>query len=569
MFSQTEERSTSLLEYRSEKGHHDIVTLYSLLPGHDRSKRIDQLPSKRDVRTDDAHLCSRDLLSNAFLSKYIGFKRPDTREKAKTKFLEYEARCRETNRRIRAWRDVPRGDLSPSELLLQSVISTAQYKISSVLGPFRLVSLLELSRWGPRTTSSCKGLTVSSPEKFASRADTTFGFLPRARLLMPLLPAWSAALADVDHGTLVNPTFHILAGNRITFVPKTSEIDRVIAVEPHINSFFQNGLGRMIRRRMRLIAKVDLEDQTLNQRLARHGSIYNDIATIDLEGASDTISRELVRELLPEDWFSWLDAARSATGILDGVEIRYEKFSSMGNGATFDLESLIFWALASALSEIRGYNSFWINVFGDDIVIPSGMYDEFSSILDSCGLIVNLKKSFHNSPFRESCGHDYLRGVPVRPVYVKRIPTTEIDWLIIANQLRKLAHQWAGYQGCSRQLKPAYDFALSRLDRTATWKVPHGYELIRGDYGYSGNGLISNFDEAAPSLAPDGWDGYLVKGLRQTPRTYHSDRRTILVSGLYQPQGNGNQLPLRDCVALGEGSLVVPSNWYDLGPWVD
>lgn len=569
MSKQTRVRSTSLLEYRREKSHIDIITLFSLLPGNDRSARIDRLPVKIAVRTDNAHLCEQDMLRNAFLSKYIGFKQPDTKQKAREKFLFYEDRCKKTNLKIRGWRELTSEELSSKDLLLQSVISTAQYKISSVLGPFKTVDLLESSRWGPGSTSSCKGLTVSGPEKFSARPDTTYGFLPLARILMPLLPAWSAALADVDHGTLVNPMYHVIAGNRITFVPKTSEIDRTIAVEPHINSFFQNGLGRMIRKRMKRIANVDLNNQQLNQRLAKHGSIYNDLATIDLEGASDTISRELVRELLPEDWFYWLDAARSHVGNLDGVEIRFEKFSSMGNGATFDLESLIFWALASALSDLRGFNSFWINVFGDDIVIPSGMYDEFAEILDSCGLIVNLKKSFHDSPFRESCGHDYLRGEPVRPVYVKRIPSNEIDWLIIANQLRKLSHQWAKYKGCDKRLKPAYDFALSKLGVTRTWKVPHGFDLDRNDYGYSGNGLLSNFDEAAPSLAPHGWDGYLVRGLSVKPRTYYSDRRTIHVSGLFQPQGSGNNLPLRDCVALGEAPLVVPSNWYNLGPWID
>lgn len=317
------------------------------------------------------------------------------------------------------------------------------------------------------------------------------------------------------------------------------------------------------------VAKVNLSSQTLNQRLACLGSLTNDLATMDLEGASDTISRELVRELLPEDWFEWLDLARSHEGSLDGESIRYEKFSSMGNGATFDLESLIFFSLATAVCELRGYNSFWVNVFGDDIVVPSGIYDDLSKVFDQLGFIVNLEKSFHDSPFRESCGHDYLKGVQVRPVYLKNIPTNELDWLVIANQLRKLAHQWGRYKSCSRSLKPAYDFALSRLGITKNWKVPHGYEVIRGDFGFSGNGLISNFDETAPSQAPDGWDGYLVKGLGVETSTYHSDRRTILVSGTYQPSKAGNNLPMRDCVVHREVALVVPSNWYNLGPWAD
>lgn len=564
MTSRLKSLPARLRVFRSEEAHRDVVTLFSLLPGQDRSVRINQTPEKKTPRTDCTHLFEQDSLSNAFLSKYIGFKKPYTRQKAKEKFLFYEARCGETNAKIRGWREG-----SKIDPFLSAVVFTAQKKISRILGPFSMVKLLELSRWGPRTTSSCKGLRLSAPEKFASRPDTTASFLPRARLLMPLLPSWSAALADCDYGTLVNPMFNIIRGNRITFVPKTSEIDRVIAVEPHINSFFQNGLGRMIRERMRFVAKVDLSSQALNQRLAKLGSVTNDLATIDLEGASDTISRELVRELLPEDWFEWLDLARSHEGTLDGVSLRYEKFSSMGNGATFDLESMIFYSLSAAVCELLDYNEFWVNVFGDDIVVPSGVYGALTEVFDHLGFIVNLKKSFHDSPFRESCGHDYFKGVQVRPVYLKHIPTNELDWLVIANQLRKLAHQWARYQGCSKSLRPAYEFALSRLGVTRQWKVPHGYAVERGDYGYSGNGLISNFDESAPSQAPDGWDGYLIKGLSVETQTYQSDRRTILVSGTHQPSHAGNNLPMRDCVAHREVALVVPSNWYDLGPWKD
>lgn len=233
MTYQLKSLATRLRVYRSEEAHRDVVTLFSLLPGQDRSVRINSTPVKKPGRTHCTHLFEQDLLFNAILSKYIGFKKRGTREAAKKKFLFYEARCGETNSRIRGWREG--SEIDP---FLSSVMFTAQKKISKILGSFSMVKLLELSRWGPRTTSSCKGLRLSAAEKFASSPETTASFLPRARLLMPLLPSWSAALADCDYGTLVNPMYKCIKGNRITFVPKTSAIDRVIAVEPHINSFF-------------------------------------------------------------------------------------------------------------------------------------------------------------------------------------------------------------------------------------------------------------------------------------------------------------------------------------------
>jgi hypothetical protein len=63
--------------------------------------------------------------------------------------------------------------------------------------------------------------------------------------------------------------------------------------------------------------------------------------------ASDTLAFEVVSWLLPNDWWWALEQCRSPVGVLpSGETIRYQKFSSMGNGYTFELESLIFWAIS-------------------------------------------------------------------------------------------------------------------------------------------------------------------------------------------------------------------------------
>lgn len=551
----------------SKERHRDIAReevfkLYSLLPGPTAPCSAEKIPEV-EVSFETFSATRETLLKSKFLSKSLAFKGQDTRGAAIKKFRLYEERCERSNTTFRAWRDGAHCDPD-----VFAIISMAQRKIAQVLGKFRFDRLYALSRWGPGSTSSCKGLSVSAPKKFRARADCTIEFLDRARLLLPLYPSWSALLTDQDYGVMVNPTYTIIKGNKITFVKKTSVIDRAIAVEPHINVFFQNGMGQMIRERMLTNAYVNLNDQTLNRKLAKLGSIDDSLATIDLEGASDTICIELVRELLPEDWFYWLNAARSHVGELDGKLFRYHKFSSMGNGATFDLESLIFWALSTSATEYSGYNPFWVNTFGDDIIVPSGCYDLVTKVLTSVGFLVNTTKSFHKGPFRESCGTDWYRGQLVRPVYSKELPVRVIDWIKLANKIRRLSHTWGDGYACNAKLRTAYDYCLSRipLEIRERYSVPFASDGFGSVGDYDSLGLIRNFDEACPPRAPDGWDGYLVKAIQTKVKTAREDDRSLVTGGIYQISEFGNDLPLRDLSTFREGALFC-QEWQDIGPW--
>lgn len=542
-----------------------VASLYALLPGPKVELQFDKGPPVIDLNSSNHHSYRRTALKNNFLKKFKGFTAQEPRKRAKEKFLYYEKRCDESNQKIKLLR---RGHYDP---FLQAVISTAQRKIALVLGKFDLEELLKSSRWGPGSTSSCKDPKVDSAAKFSSRPDVTREFLWGARLLMPLLPSWSALLSDADYGALVNPMMPVIEGNKVTFVPKTALVDRVIAIEPHVNAFFQAGLGRMIRKKMLKYAGIDLNDQSLNQTLARYGSIHGDLATIDLEGASDLICLELVRELLPEDWFFWLNATRSHKGTLDGETFTYNKFSSMGNGATFDLESLIFWALSSAAVEIQELDDLRLNVFGDDIIVPSKAYDSVVKALEGVGFLVNKTKSYSEGPFRESCGMDWFEGFNVRSLYLKDIPVTEIDWIILANGIRKLAHTWCESSGCCSSLKAAYDYCLARISKEAKrYRVPLGYELKRSRTGgYEGNGLLSNWDEASPSIigrAKDGWEGWMVRAVSSKAETYYLDTRRLVTAGVHTLGKTGNEPTLRGRSNYREVTMYIPE-WYDMGPW--
>jgi hypothetical protein len=134
--------------------------------------------------------------------------------------------------------------------------------------------------------------------------------------------------------------------------------------------------------------------------------------------ASDTVSYLTVMELLPSDWFEALDAVRSPVCELpDGSFKILEKFSSMGNGATFELESLIFYSLLHVVCCVDEERT--ISVYGDDLICPTDCYDRVLDALSLLGFIPNKSKSFGSGPFRESCGKDYWDGTDVRPVFVK------------------------------------------------------------------------------------------------------------------------------------------------------
>jgi hypothetical protein len=294
------------------------------------------------------------------------------------------------------------------------------------------------------------------------------------------------------------------------FVPKNAKTHRVIAKEPHVNSYLQKGLGGLIRKRLRDVAGVDLNDQTRNQRLARHGSLTGELATIDLSGASDTISSELVKFLIPDRWFKLLDATRSKQGLFEGSWIHYEKFSSMGNAYTFELESLIFWALCKATLHVLGQGQ-TLSVYGDDLIVPSSTFGLVVTVLEYAGFSTNDKKSFSSGPFRESCGQDYFQGVGVRPIFQKEEISNVESLYRSANSLRRYAHRRNNNYGCDSRFAKAWKQIVSYVPKPARIFIPDGF----GDVG-----IIGSWDEAAP-IRPrgktQGWEGWFFRALIRQP----------------------------------------------------
>lgn len=227
--------------------------------------------------------------------------------------------------------------------------------------------------------------------------------------------------------------------NRLAFVPKNYKSFRTIAIEPAGNLFMQLAIHDHLVRRLSSFG-IFLEDQRLNQKRAREGSKTGLLATLDLSAASDTISYRVVEALLPSDWFKLLDDLRSKTYLLPGSKepVPYHMFSSMGNGFTFCLMTVIFSALVHASFCMHGNGKMrplQSAVYGDDLIVPATQYPTMLQLLAYYGFTVNEDKSFFDGPFRESCGEDYFHGHRVTPVYLRLIPKTAMDVFKLHNSL--------------------------------------------------------------------------------------------------------------------------------------
>jgi len=364
----------------------------------------------------------------------------DRRAEAVSKWWAGEKQCYSANERLSGYLQKHRGsnpDLVPD---VDEFFSSTRKIVLDWLGA-RPPDLI-VGRHGPGATFSDKGRNSTVPDKMFRNPSLT-------RDSMWYLPQWfgtqwGAAFAS-RHGEL-----SWTRGNRFTTVPKTSLTDRSIAVEPSINVFYQLALGKAIRRRLRNNTGWDLDHaQDVHRQVACESSVTCEFATLDLSNASDTVARNLVELLLPPGWFDALDDLRSKHTRLDNRWVRLEKFSSMGNGFTFELETIIFAALACATVRKNGGKGRLgvdVFVFGDDIILPDGQHQNVEAVLRFCGFSLNTEKSYFGGvPFRESCGGDFFAGKPVRGYYLKQLPSTPTEVIAFANGVKAMEDRYNQY----------------------------------------------------------------------------------------------------------------------------
>lgn len=431
----------------------------------------------------DAESFRLDYVVSCFLSKFKGLNTGlDLEAEALRRFTSSEVHCAETNRRLREAR---KKGIDP---FISAVLFTAKRKIARLLGPWSLFCIDTKFGWGPGATNDVSRRRAFVDIKMSELPiSTTLRARPLARGVIETDLHWSSVVLGVDIMDLVGPyclldnVFDLTEECVIDTVEKNAKTHRVIAKEPRANGFLQKGVGGYIRSRLKRVG-VDLDDQGRNQEGASR-AFEDRLATLDLKAASDSMSRELIFELLPFDWADALDAMRSPKAEMpDGSVITLQKFSSMGNGFTFELESLIFWAISSSVlalsNEVGGTE---VLVYGDDIIVPAAKAAEVIAALEFIGFSINKDKSFVDGMFFESCGEHFFGGVNVTPVYQKEPIHFDPETVRCGNRILRLAYRFgSGFQFC-KELLPAWRAAWRRAGPTSVFQLPFG---ATGDDGW-------------------------------------------------------------------------------------
>jgi len=486
-----------------------------------------------------------DYLKYAVIRKWIPRNTKDADAAALESFTSANTRCS-------GWK-IPTCEWEVDSLIYGEIRKTLYDFFSPVGVPLLrdLYDLNEVARPGPGVAVSAEGTSYYG-KFFCSQLSSTSEYLYEMyRHYAARLPSLSDAECqryDEFGGPL------IVSGSRSSFVPKTNRTSRMICVEPLLNSYYQLGFATILETRLRQFFGINLSTQPLvNHRLARQGSIDGSFATIDLSSASDSISLGLCEWLLPEWAFSTLLYLRSRTTLIDGKETALFMMSTMGNGFTFPLQTIIFSAVLKVCTDVfyhAGGSKNW-SCFGDDLICRSIIYDRVCHYLGKLGFTINTSKSFSQGPFRESCGADWFYGQPVRPVHLRKLDGPQ-DYLVAINQL----NEWSAYTGIP--LRNSVRLLFSELPRRYQTPVPFAENMD--------SGVRVPLALCRPRYDKNG--SFKYKAWSRRPS------RLLILGGGVRPPGWKKELPLNphgllcsflwgELVAVSKGTLASPSSMLD------
>jgi len=227
--------------------------------------------------------------------------------------------------------------------------------------------------------------------------------------------------------------------SRVLMVPKTLKAPRIIAAEPASMQWMQQAIKGVLYPAIENSWIGDLigfTDQGSNRDLARKGSLFGELATLDMSEASDRVSLKQAlalgknfpsfREALTATRSQFAEFAHPETGF--PLSIRMNKFASMGSALCFPIEAMafltaIFMGIEQKMLEegsrqlltrrdVLSYRG-KVRVYGDDIIVPVDCVAHVVDVFTRLGWKTNVSKSFWTGLFRESCGGDYYAGTDV------------------------------------------------------------------------------------------------------------------------------------------------------------
>lgn len=263
-----------------------------------------------------------------------------------------------------------------------------------------------------------------------------YSFLEKRRRLS----SFRGLIESNSYGYLL-PSSYEHKYSRLCAVPKTWDKDRLITVEPYAHVLLQMEAREYLLSSLRLSTQAhyrgapytayerkywrafirgDAQDWQRARILRKaEPTALSRCCTVDLSAASDNITWEMVASVFPGHVLARLEACRTAhidTG--SGEILDLHIYAGMGNATTFVVESLLFYAIAKAVSRccrnIYRHGCLYstrgsVTVFGDDIICPYGLVLALASV--GPPIKINHTKTFGcEHATRETCGCFTYRG---------------------------------------------------------------------------------------------------------------------------------------------------------------
>lgn len=303
-----------------------------------------------------------------------------------------------------------------------------------------------------RTVFRRYGRTLGTPRFGPGSVAEGYSILRRWDIAVADSSVYLDAPDDVDSNLVMSAR----AACRLHAVPKDFDKDRLITVEPSMNTLVQHTVRGSILNALRtspdpvlrllgygtssrifeLGGRPICDMQSLHQCLARQGSKDRTLATLDLKDASDLVSFEQVASVFPVEVVADLEKGRSTEYVRGSLKAPLFMFGGMGSACTFLVETLMFYSACHAIAGWYGipFRDRHISVYGDDIICSTAL----ASIIISDGLFsefgwrVNETKSFFRpeSAFRESCGGQFFDGHDVTILRYRGMESSKIETLV-------------------------------------------------------------------------------------------------------------------------------------------
>lgn len=305
---------------------------------------------------------------------------------------------------------------------LQPVIGEARKLIREILGRLDMQEIFEASRFGRRASIGVPYRESYLDVKMrATLTRSPWGagslwqqYLKGDRVLSSFLDFRQ----EIEEETLPQEKLWetvLIEQLRLSFVPKKFDKLRGVMPYPTADTVLSLGIGDIMVRALKEHGLDLARLQAKHRRLVKRMSKHRRSVTMDLSGASDCVTRWLVRLLLPYEWWFLLKKfSFRRVKLPNGRVVHTETFAGMGCGFTFPLQSLIFYALLQAVKKLTASTGL-ISVYGDDCIFPTPMYPYVERVFEALRLKINRDKTFVERYFRESCGEDCYRGSSVRP----------------------------------------------------------------------------------------------------------------------------------------------------------